>query len=144
MKNMKVKLLVILFSLAVVSAGCGNKKTVETMKTPEASTIAPTVDSKMMIVAKLSVKPERIKDFTEAAREIIQKSNTESGCSFYKLYQDPYDNSKFVFVEEYKNQAAVDAHFAADYFKAFGPKIGDLITGAPEIKVITIGKEVIQ
>ena len=141
---MKVKLLILLLSLSVVSGSCGNKKTGESINTPESLTMAPAVDSKMMIVAKLSVKPEKIKDFTEAAKEIIQKSNTESGCNFYQLYQNPYDNSKFVFVEEYKNQAAVDAHFAADYFKAFGPKIGDMIIGAPEIKVVTIAKEEVR
>ena len=104
----------------------------------------PVMDSKMMIIAKLSVKPEKAKDFTEAAKGMIENSNKESGCSFYQLFQDPYDNSKFVFVEEYKNQAAVDAHFAADYFKAFGPAIGDFILGQPEIKIITVGKEVIK
>jgi quinol monooxygenase YgiN len=90
------------------------------------------------------VKPEKVKDFTEAAKDIIAKSNTESGCIYYQLFQDPYDNTKFVFVEEYTNQAAVDAHFASEYFKAFGPKLGDLIIGAPEIKVITVAKEVVQ
>jgi len=114
------------------------------MKDSEKFTSAPSVDSKMMIVAKLSVKPEKSLDFIESAREMIEKSNTESGCSFYQLYQDPYDNSKFVFVEEYKNQVAVDAHFAADYFVAFGPKIGDMLVGAPEIKIVTVAKEVIQ
>ena len=106
--------------------------------------VAPAVDSKMMIVARLSIKPDKIKDFTEVAKEMIANSNKEEGCTSYQLFQDPYDNSKFVFVEEYKNQAAVDAHFATDYFKAFGTKIGDLIAGAPEIKVITVGTEVIQ
>jgi quinol monooxygenase YgiN len=144
MKNMKVKLLVLFISLAILSGSCGNKKPGESTKVSETLTAVPVVDSKMMIVAKLSVKPEKAKDFIEAAREMIEKSNKESGCSFYKLYQDPYDNSKFVFVEEYKNQAAVDAHFATDYFKAFGPKIGDLIIGPPEIKIVSVAKEVIQ
>jgi quinol monooxygenase YgiN len=141
---MKLKVLVLLISLALISVSCNNKKTGETMKDSETLTGAPSVDSKMMIVAKLSVKPDKSLDFIEAAREMIEKSNTESGCSFYQLYQDPYDNSKFVFVEEYKNQVAVDAHFAADYFVAFGPKIGDMLVGAPEIKIVTVAKEVIQ
>lgn len=144
MKNMKGKLLILLLTIAVVSGSCGNKKSDENMNTSKTSTAVPAVESKMMIVAKLSVKPEKIKDFTEAAKEMIEKSNKESGCSFYQLYQDPYDNSRFVFVEEYTNQAAVDAHFATDYFKAFGPKIGDFILGPPEIKVVTVAKEVIQ
>ena len=144
MKDMKTKLLTLLLLLAVVSVSCGNNKSGENMNTSKTLTAAPSVDYKMMIIAKLSIKPEKIKDFNEVAKEMVEKSNTESGCSFYQLYQDPYDNSKYVVVEEYKNKAAVDAHFASDYFKAFGPKIGDMIIGAPEIKVISVAKEVIQ
>ena len=108
------------------------------------TSMVPVAKGKMMIVAKLSVKPEKAKNFTAVAKEMIEKSNTESGCSFYQLYQDPYNSSKFVFVEEYKNQAAVDAHFATDYFKAFGPKIADLVSGPAEIKVISVAKEVVK
>ncbi|OFY49831.1 MAG: hypothetical protein A2X22_00370 [Bacteroidetes bacterium GWF2_49_14] len=95
----------------------------------------------MMIIAKVSVKPDKTRVFVAAAREIIEKSNKEAGCSFYQLYQDPYDNSRFVFVEEYRNQAAVDAHFATDHFKGFGAKIGDLVAGPPDIKIITVAAE---
>jgi len=126
-----------------MTAGCGNNPGTGSNNVPETSVAQP-VDSKMVIIAKLTIKPEKVKDFAEAAKDIIAKSNAESGCNYYQLFQDPYDNTKFVFVEEYTNQAAVDAHFAAEYFKAFGPKIGDLIVGAPEIKVITVAKEVVQ
>ena len=144
MMKMNMNFFVILLSLAIVSANCGNSGSGEPANFNETSPAETAVDSKMMIIAKLSVKPEKAKDFTEAAKEMIENSNKESGCTFYQLFQDPYDNSRFVFVEEYKNQAAVDAHFAADYFKAFGPKIGDFILGQPEIKIITVGKEVIK
>jgi quinol monooxygenase YgiN/ketosteroid isomerase-like protein len=104
----------------------------------------PVTESKKMIVAKLSVKPEKTKSFIAAAREMIEKSNKESGCSFYQLYHDPYDPTKFVFVEEYKNQAAVDDHFSTEHFKAFGPKIADFATGPAEIKILSIASEVLK
>jgi quinol monooxygenase YgiN len=141
---MKVKILIMLFGLAVIYSSCGNKKPVDTAQAKDTMTKTSVTDYKMMIVAKLSVKPEMIKDFVAAAGEMIEKSNKESGCSFYQLYQDPYDNTRFVFVEEYVNQAAVDAHFATDYFKAFGPKISNLVTAPAEIKIISVAKEVTQ
>ena len=139
---MKAKLLVLLFSLALISSSYGSKKTEENAKGKPNSIQATVPDFGMMIVAKLDVKPEKVKAFTEAAKEIIEKSNKEPGCKSYQLYQDPYDNSKFIFVEEYKNQAAVDAHFASDYFKAFGPKISDLVAEPAKIKIITVANEV--
>jgi len=141
---MKAKLLVILFSMALISSSYGSKKTALESKDPTNFRQTPVEENGMMIVAKLKVKPEKVKAFTEAAKEIIEKSNKEAGCKSYQLYQDPYDNTRFVFVEEYKNQAAVDAHFASDYFKAFGPKIGDLVAEPAKIKIITVAKEVNQ
>ena len=130
---MKVKSVIVLVVVAAAILSC-------TAKMPEENPAA----LKKVIIAKVSVKPEKVSDFAEAARGIIEKTNKESGCTFYQLYQNPYDSTKFVFVEEYKNQAAVDAHFSAEYFKAFGPEIGDLVTGPPEIKIVTVSGEVVQ
>ena len=141
---MKAKLLVLLFSMALISSSYGSKKPGENTQGTAALITAPVDENGMMIVAKLTVKAEKIKAFTDAAKEIIEKSNKEPGCKSYLLYQDPYNNTKFVFVEEYKNQAAVDAHFASDYFKAFGPKIKDLIQEPAKIKIVTVAKEVNQ
>lgn len=141
---MKVKLLVLLSLLVLGYSSCNSKKPGESAQVKENSSIASVPDYKMMIVAKLSIKPERTKDFITVAKEMIEKSNMESGCSFYQLYQDPYDNSKFVFVEEYKNQTAVDEHFASDYFKTFGPKISDLVAEPAKIKIVSVAKEVNQ
>ena len=141
---MKSTLSALLICMAVFSSGCSTRKSGESTMPTESVLATPANDYKMMIVAKLSVKPEKVNDFTAAAKEIIEKSNQESGCTFYQLYQDPYDASKFVFIEEYKSQAAVDAHFATEHFKAFGPKIGDLITGPPEIKIVSVAGEVLK
>jgi quinol monooxygenase YgiN len=141
---MKTKLLVMLFIAGLFLGSCGNNKTSEYTVVSDTLVKAPVVDYGMMIVAKVSIKPEKVKDFTEAAKEIIKLSNEEQGCSFYQLYQDPYDNSKFVFVEQYDNQAAVDAHFATEHFKGFGPKIGDMVLEPAQIKIVSVAKEVNQ
>ena len=135
---MKTKLMVILFSIALLSTSYGSANTVKNMKNKENPKQSSSDESGMMIIAKLKVKPEKVKAFTEAAKEMIENSNKEAGCKSYQLYQDPYDNSRFVFVEEYKNQAAVDAHFASDYFKAFGPKTKDWLSQPTELKIFDV------
>ena len=141
---MKVKLSILLFSVALILSSCGNKKPDQTGKTSGTVMQSSDTDYRMIIVAKLFIKPEKVKDFTEAAKEMIEKSNKETGCSSYQLYQDPYDNSKFVFVEEYKNQAAIETHFSTDYFKAFGPKISSFVSKPAELKIVSVAKEVNQ
>jgi quinol monooxygenase YgiN len=130
---MKIRNLFFIVSVSALVAGCSANKQAAVNQSVE--------NPKMMIIAKVSVKPDKTRDFIVAAKEIIEKSNKEAGCSFYQLYQDPYDNAKFVFVEEYRNQAAVDAHFATEHFKGFGAKIGDLVAGPPDIKIITVAAE---
>lgn len=129
---MKATLSLLLVGLVMIGGSCAGLKSTESAKA---------ADHKMMIVAKLSIKPEKVTNFITAAREIIAKSNQESGCLSYQLYQDPYDPSGFVFVEEYKNQAAVDFHFATEHFKTFGPKIGDMVAAPAEIKIIGVASE---
>jgi len=138
---MKTKLVLMQLCLVAIFSGCESKNTSQNIQLSDTLAKVPVTDYKMMITAKITVKPEKIKDFLDAAREMIEKSNKESGCSFYQLYQDPYDNSRMIFVEEYKNQVAVDTHFTTEYFKAFGPKIGNLVEGPAEVKIISIAKE---
>lgn len=139
---MKSKALILLVGIAIIFASCDSKKSGQTQSAPMAGNTV--MGYKMVIVATLIVKPDKIEDFETAAKDIVEQSNKETGCLSYQLLHDPYNLSKFVFVEEYKNQDAVNAHFAADYYKAFGPKIGDLIDGAAEIKIFSVAKEVVQ
>jgi quinol monooxygenase YgiN len=141
---MKVKLLILLIASALVYSSCGPKNTTAVTQNTESAVSAPVTDYSMMITAKVNIKPEKIKDFVEAAKEMVEKSNKEAGCKSYQLYQDPYDNTKFIFVEEYKNQSAIDEHFASDYFKAFGTKIADLVSEPAKIKIVSVAKEVNQ
>jgi len=141
---MKTKALVLLLSLAIFNIGYGSSKTEKIGHDKVVQVQTPSSDNGMMIVAKLTIRPEKIKDFIVVGKEMVEKSNKESGCKSYQLYQDPYSINKFVFVEEYKNQAAVDAHFATDYFKAFGPKIKDLVAEPTKIKIISVAREVNQ
>jgi quinol monooxygenase YgiN len=141
---MKVKLLVLFLVTALILSSCGNKKNVPGGQAADSLITAPAPDYAMMITARLNVKPEKVKDFMAVAKEMVENSNKETGCTSYQLFQDPYDNSGFIFVESYKNQAAVEAHFASDYFKAFGPKITDMVQGPAKIKIISVAKETDQ
>lgn len=114
-----------------------------TPKTPapaEPAMAAPVADSlaKKMITARVFVKPEKVTDFIEAARFIIDSSNMEAGCESYQLYQNPYDNSQFIFVEVWKDQMAIDNHFGMSYFKAFGPKTKDWLLKDTELKIYDV------
>ena len=90
---------------------------------------------KKIISAQVFIKPEKVDAFLAATKDLIEKSRAEEGCVSYSLYQDPQDKTKFLFFEEWKNQAAVDFHFATDHFQKFGETLEECAS-APA--VITI------
>jgi quinol monooxygenase YgiN len=135
---MKTKILILIVLLSVIGISC-KPKTPETTPNPE--TAIQSADLKKMILAKVYIKPGNESDFINVAGTMIENSNKEEGCMGYMLYQDPYEKTNFIFVESYKNQAAVDAHFATPYFKEFGTKIADLTSKPTEIKILDIAGE---
>lgn len=96
------------------------------------------IEVQKMITAKVYVKPGREDDFIKAAQWIIDLTHKEEGCLEYTLYQDPVNKTNFFFFERYRDQAAIDAHFAASYFKEFGQKAGEMTSQATEIKIYEI------
>jgi len=65
----------------------------------------------MLVVRVLvQVLPEKRERFIEISTPLIAQTNNEPGCLFYSCYQDLADPNKFLFYEEYENQAAIDFH----------------------------------
>ena len=65
------------------------------------------------------VKPETIEQFLYQAKIIVEKTNAEIGCFFYKLYQEVGNPAGFIFYEIYENQEAIEFHNSSDYLKTF-------------------------
>ena len=73
----------------------------------------------LKIVAIMTVKPEAIKEILPIFQTLVQGSQEEDGCISYNLHQDISDSTKFVMLEEWKSQAAIDYHNNTDHFKTF-------------------------
>jgi quinol monooxygenase YgiN len=72
------------------------------------------------------------KAFIEIATKLVAATRAEEGCLFYTLYQSTENPSEFIIYEEYKDDAAFEAHAASAHFAAFveatdGMMDGDLI-----------------
>ena len=135
---MKTKILIVSVLLCLAVISCKPKAPAPPSQ-PETA-VQPS-DFMKMITAKVFIVPGKESDFISAAQVIIENSNKEEGCLGYMLYQDPYEKTNFIFVERYKNQAAIDVHFAASYFKEFGAKIADMTSKPMEVKIFDIAGE---
>jgi len=133
---MKTRLFVPFVVLTIFILACAPKNPAPA----EVIATAPEADSvtKKIITARVFIKPEKVSDFILAARPLIDSSNAEPGCESYMLYQNPYDKTKFIFVEVWKDQIAIDNHFSMSYFKAFGPKTSTWISQPTELNIFDV------
>jgi quinol monooxygenase YgiN len=96
---------------------------------------------KIVITAYLDIKTEQVEKFLTDVQEVITKSQAEEGNVSYNLFADLKEKNKFVFVEEWKDQAAVDTHFATEHFKKFGALMDEVAASPVKSKIFEVINE---
>ena len=75
------------------------------------------------ITAKSIVKAGAREEFIATARELVENSRAEAGNVSYHLSEDIDDPNILTFIEEWKDQAAVDVHADSDPRLGHGPDV---------------------
>lgn len=89
------------------------------------------------IVAKIKVAAGKNAEFEEVFAELAGATRkNEPGCNFYALHKSKADPQLYVVLENYKDQAAVDAHMGSPHFQAGFKKMGACLDGAPVIEML--------
>jgi len=90
------------------------------------------------IVAKNTVKEDKKEELLSLVKELVDKSRAEEGNISYDLCEDINDSNVLTFIEEWKDQDAIDKHNATEHFTRLVPKIGELtIAEGSEIRLYT-------
>jgi len=77
------------------------------------------------VVAKNTVKKDKIEEFITLAEKLVEATNkNDEGCIHYDLYRDLNDPQVLTFIEEWESMEALDKHLAAAHFKEIVPKLG--------------------
>ena len=151
---MKTRIIIFICAAMMIAACCGNSGNKSSCKSAEktcskdssekscskecsksCAKTCKSADLKKIISAQVFIKPEKVDEFLAFTKDLIKKSRAEEGCISYSLYQDPQNKGTFLFFEEWKNQAAIDFHFATDHFKSFGEKLDDFAATPPVITI---------
>lgn len=83
--------------------------------------------AKLQIIATLIIKEEYIKELNEVFRFVVAESRKEEGNVSYELYQDIKNPLKFLFLETWKSQEAINKHNLSPHFKKFTGEIKNKI-----------------
>ena len=92
------------------------------------------------VVATLAIKPEMRAELVEAAKACIVETRKEAGNISYDSHESITDPTKLVFVEQWQNAEALEAHFKTDHFKTFAQAIEKHLTAPLKVEVITPAK----
>ncbi|MDR2870884.1 MAG: antibiotic biosynthesis monooxygenase [Deferribacteraceae bacterium] len=90
------------------------------------------------VVAKISVKKEKVEDYLKSAQKVTEHTRKEAGCISYEPVRSNSDPLQFAMIEKWQSKEALDAHTQTAHFQAFGSEIKDMLTEPLAIDVYTI------
>ncbi|MGV0815645.1 putative quinol monooxygenase [Mycolicibacterium boenickei] len=87
----------------------------------------------VVVVATMKAKPESVDAVREACTKAVAAVHEEPGCQLYSLHEA---DGTFVFVEQWADADALKAHSTAPAIGVLFGTIGELLDGAPDIKML--------
>lgn len=79
----------------------------------------------LKVIAEDFIKPGAIDTVMPLYSELVKATKQEPLCIAYDLYIDEKDPGHFIFIEEWPDHAALDAHCASEHFKRLVPLIDE-------------------
>ncbi|NMM62531.1 antibiotic biosynthesis monooxygenase [Clostridium sp. P21] len=89
------------------------------------------------IISKNTLKQGQSSKFIKLAEELIEKTRNEDGCISYHLLQDINNPLILTFVEDWRDEKAIENHNNSEHFKRIVPQFAEL----RESKSLNIYKE---
>jgi quinol monooxygenase YgiN len=85
------------------------------------------------VTARVKIKEGKEAAFEEFCRGVVEAVRAnEPGNLFYSLFRTAR-KGEYVFIERWKDQAAIDAHGKAPHMQAALPRFGEFVAGPVEL-----------
>jgi len=89
------------------------------------------------IIATLTVQPGKQAEFEAVFAELAARVRAdEPGNIFYQLCRSRESDETYKVLEQYRDQAAVDAHRNSAHYRSAGPLLGAVLAGAPVVELL--------
>jgi quinol monooxygenase YgiN len=71
----------------------------------------------MKVIVRLIAKPDAVQEVKSILAGLVGPTRREGGCIAYEWFQNNADACEFTSVEEWRDQAALDAHWVTPHVK---------------------------
>jgi quinol monooxygenase YgiN len=86
----------------------------------------------IVVTGRVQIPAEHRGRFIELATEMCARSREEDGCVGYRVYADLEQADRYVFVEEWSDDAALQRHFAQPHTSSFMSELPGLLGEPPD------------
>ena len=90
------------------------------------------------LTAFLRGKPEKREELLAVLRAFVKPTRAEAGCVAYHLHISDTDPNLFVFYENWRSRADLDAHLEMPYLKSFFERRMDLLEKEIDLQFMTM------
>jgi len=91
-------------------------------------------ENTLRVVARMIARPEAAGEVRAVLSGLVAPTRAEAGCLGYELLQNTSDPTDFTFVEEWEDDAALDAHLATEHISAALSRLPGLLAREPDIR----------
>jgi quinol monooxygenase YgiN len=95
-------------------------------------------DSMIVVVGRVRADPAKRAELVKIGQALARASRQEAGCISYRLYEDTEVVNDFVFVEEWRDDEALQQHFATAHIAEFMRSAPATLLAPPEVRFHTI------
>lgn len=81
------------------------------------------------LLAHITARPGQTEAVEAGLRQLVEASRQESGCLQYDLHRQLEQPELFVMIEQWRDDAALDAHRNEPHYLHFGKTFGDQLVG---------------
>lgn len=86
------------------------------------------------VVARITAQPDRVGELQALLQGLLDPTRKEPGCIRYQLLWNRSDPTDFTFVEEWADDAALDAHLLTPHVQNALAQAQSLLATAPDIR----------
>jgi quinol monooxygenase YgiN len=89
----------------------------------------------IVVTGSVTVRPETFEEARRLSLEHVHRSRQEPGCISHAVHVDCENPLRLVFVEQWADRAALEAHFAVPASRDFVRALKTLAAGASTIEI---------
>lgn len=86
-----------------------------------------------VVVATITPNPGQLEAVEAVLKDLIPAVHSEDGCELYALHRV---KDQLVFVEKWRDMAALGAHGSGPNIKALNGRLKGLVGGAPDVRIL--------